>query len=170
MTKRKSNNKGFTRAASFMSHSIRSVSEQRGFAQSRILTHWEELVGADIAAMARPVKVSYSKGGFGGTLVILTTGAQAPLVEMQKETIRARVNSSYGYNAISRVSITQTAATGFAEGQATFLHKAVQDKENPSTEVVSQAKSATEHVQDAGLQRALMALAVNVLNTKKTAR
>jgi hypothetical protein len=42
------------------------------------------------------------------------------MLEMQKEILRARVNACYGYNAIARIRITQTAPTGFAEGQAAF--------------------------------------------------
>ena len=39
---------------------------------------------------------------------------------MQKDRLRERVNAVYGYNAISRIHLTQTAPTGFAEGQAKF--------------------------------------------------
>ena len=46
----------------------------------------------------------------GATLTLLTTGANAPMLEMQKEKLRQKVNAVYGYNAISRVRIT-----GFVE-------------------------------------------------------
>ena len=39
---------------------------------------------------------------------------------MQKVQLRERVNAVYGYNAIARIRITQTAAAGFSEGQADF--------------------------------------------------
>ena len=45
----------------------------------------------------------------------------APMVEMQKEKLREKVNAVYGYAAISRILLTQTASTGFAEGQAEFM-------------------------------------------------
>jgi hypothetical protein len=35
-----------------------------------------------------------------------------------------RVNACYGYITIARIRITQTAATGFAEGQMAFDHGA----------------------------------------------
>ena len=34
--------------------------------------------------------------------------------------LKERVNAVYGYAAITRIHLTQTAATGFAEGQAEF--------------------------------------------------
>ena len=94
--------------------------ETRGFAVSRVLTRWAEIAGEDIAAIARPVEVSYGRQGFGATLTVLTTGAQAPMLEMQKEVLRERVNAAYGYNAIARIRLTQTAPPGFAEGQASL--------------------------------------------------
>ena len=123
MAPRKSTTRGFKRTASVLSGEIRRAGESRGFAVSRLLTHWAEIAGEEIAAIAQPVKVGYGRGGLGATLTVLTTGAQAPMLEMQKETLRERVNAVYGYNAISRVHITQTAPTGFAEGQAQFAHK-----------------------------------------------
>jgi len=112
--------RGFLPASGLIQKQLRRAGETRGFAVSRLLTHWVEVVGTDIATMARPVKVSYGRQGFGATLTVLTTGAQAPMLEMQKNRIRERVNACYGYAAISVVRITQTAPTGFAEGQVAF--------------------------------------------------
>ena len=61
---------------------IRTASETRGFAVTRLLTHWSEIVGEATSAIATPVNVSYGKGGMGATLTVLTTGAQAPMLEM----------------------------------------------------------------------------------------
>ena len=100
MAQRRAPSKGFARTSSLLTQRIRKASESRGFAQSRLLTHWEEVVGEDVSSIARPVNVSFGRQGFGATLTLLTTGAQAPMLEMQKEQIRAKVNAVYGYNAI----------------------------------------------------------------------
>ena len=121
-----------------MQADIRKATEKRGFAETRLLTHWAEVAGPDIAAIARPVEVSFARDGIGATLVLLTTGPQAPMLEMQKDAIRARVNSCYGYNAISRVRITQTAPTGFAEGQAVFTAA-------PKSEPTTGCKCCSQH-------------------------
>ena len=122
MPPRRTTTKGFARTSSLLTAKIRSASESRGFAQSRLLTNWVEVAGPDAAAISRPVEVSYGRGGMGATLTLLTTGANAPVLEMQKEQLRARVNAVYGYNAIARIRVTQTAATGFAEGKVAFDH------------------------------------------------
>ena len=112
--------RGFQAAVQPAGPQIRKVGEARGFAVSRLLTHWAEIAGPEIATCARPVKIGYAKGGFGATLTLLTTGPAAPMVQMQLPRLREKVNACYGYNAISRITITQTAPTGFAEGQASF--------------------------------------------------
>ncbi|SMX40696.1 DUF721 domain-containing protein [Maliponia aquimaris] len=165
MARRTTSTYGFSQASKLVQGRIRQAAEGRGFAQTRVLTHWDEIAGADIARIARPVEVSYSKGGFGGTLTLLTTGAMAPVVEMRREEIRARINAVYGYNAISRVRVTQTAATGFSEGQVDFQHRPKARAETaPRPEVVAKARTVAEGVGDADLRAALERLATNVIS------
>jgi len=85
MAPRNSQTHGFKRTSSLLQTQIRKTSETRGFAQSRLLTHWAEIAGDDIAAISRPVEVRYGRSGFGATLTLLTTGANAPILEMQKD-------------------------------------------------------------------------------------
>lgn len=168
MPPRRTSTKGFKRTDSLLAGQIRRASETRGFAQSRLLTHWAEIAGKDTAAIAEPVEVSYGRGGMGATLTLLTTGANAPMLEMQKEQLRAKVNAVYGYNAISRVRITQTAATGFAEGKVAFGHKS---KSAPMAQTDPALKQKAEAfagpVGDDGLRDALAQLGENILNKTK---
>ena len=76
MPPRRTSTKGFKRTDSLLSAKIRQASETRGFAQSRLLTQWAEIVGQDTAAISRPVEVSYGRGGMGATLTLLTTARQ----------------------------------------------------------------------------------------------
>lgn len=155
---------GFERAASLVQGRIRAAGESRGFAVSRLLTHWAEVVGPDIARTARPVDVNYGRG-FGATLTLLTTGAEAPMLEMQKETIRERVNACYGYAAIAKIRITQTAATGFAEGRAIF--DPAPRKTTPEAPITPEATRAAAEVLDSDLRTALERLGANVLSHTK---
>ena len=161
--------RGFEPAAGLVQDRIRKAGESRGFAVSRLLTHWAEIVGADTAACTRPVKMGYGREGMGATLTLLTSGPMAPVIEMQKDTIRVRVNACYGYNAVSRVMIVQTAASGFAEGQTPFdtapLNAATPA---PDPAVMSAARDHSAGVADDGLRQALEHLARNVLSRPKT--
>ena len=165
MPPRRTSTKGFKRTDSLLSGQIRKASETRGFAQSRLLTHWAEIVGEATAKIAHPVDVGYAKGGFGATLTVLTSGAQAPMLEMQKEQIRAKVNACYGYNAIARIRITQTAATGFAEGQLAFDH-GPKTSRGPKPEAKAAAQNLAAPVENEQLRLALAALGANVMSKR----
>jgi hypothetical protein len=155
--------RGPERAGSLLANQIRAAGETRGFAVTRLLTHWTEIVGEDLARVAQPAEVSYGRG-FGATLTLLASGAHAPMIEMQKERLREKVNACYGYNAISRIRITQTARSGFAEAQASFSPKQVE----PPPEIAAAAHSTVDGVSDDALRSALEALGCNVLSAHRT--
>lgn len=158
---------GFRQTGQLLESRIRSAGESRGFAVSKLLTHWDEVAGPDLASKVRPVTVNYGRKGFGATLTVLTSGAFAPLLEMQKERLREKVNACYGYNAISRIKITQTAPTGFAEPGAAFTPTPVKPDGPPApAPVTDAARTAAGAVQDPGLRDALARLGSNILNSK----
>lgn len=157
--------RGFEATGGLLKDQIRSVGESRGFAVARLLTHWAEIAGEEMARLTRPVKVGYGREGMGATLTLLTTGAVAPMVEMQKEKLRERVNAAYGYAAISRISLTQTAMSGFAEGQAQFT-PAAKPVARPDPEVLARAAETAAPVQDPALRAALEAMAQNILTRR----
>ena len=164
MPPRRTTTKGFARTASLLTGKIRQASESRGFAQSRLLTNWAEVAGEAAAAISRPVEVSYGRGGMGATLTLLTTGANAPVLEMQKEQLRARVNAVYGYNAIARVRVTQTAATGFSEGRVAFDHAPKKAAVPSDPALRARATQTAAPIGDQSLRDALARLGENILN------
>lgn len=157
--------RGFEPTGGLLKQQIRTAGESRGFAVARLLTHWPEVAGEELARITRPVKVGYGREGMGASLTLLTTGAMAPMVEMQKERLRERVNAAYGYAAISRILLTQTAATGFAEGQAEFS-PAPKAAAAPDPQVLAKAAETAAPVQDPDLRAALEAMAQNILTRR----
>lgn len=158
--------RGFEPAGKLLASDLRGPAEKRGFAEARLLTHWPEIVGAAIADVALPVKITHGRG-FGGTLVLLTTGGHAPVLEMQKATIVEKVNACYGYRAVSRIHVTQTAPTGFAEGRVAFAARAEQEKPAPDPEKLARSMADVDRIEDTGLRDALARLARNVLTTRQ---
>ena len=158
--------RGFETAAALLARELKAPAEKRGFGEAKLLTHWPEIVGTDLAAIARPVKITYGRG-FGGTLVVLTTGANAPLLEMQKERILERVNATFGYRAVAHVHVTQTAPTGFAEGQVAFRPAAETPAAAPDPARLARVMEGVETVEDEKLKQALARLAENVLTPRK---
>ncbi|NDR58566.1 DUF721 domain-containing protein [Aliiruegeria sabulilitoris] len=159
--------RGFERTSGLLAQRIRKASESRGFSETRLLTHWAEIVGAEFSEVSRPVSVSYTKGGFGATLTVLTTGAQGPMLQMQEPRLREKINAVYGYNAIARIRFTQTSPTGFADGQAEFRPVAKPAPKQPDAACFEQAADLAADVADDGLRRALEALGADVFQKSK---
>ena len=160
--------RGFEMASGLVQAPIRKASEARGFSEHRLLTHWVEVVGDEIAQMGHPVKISYAKGGFGATLTLLTTGAFAPMLQAELPRIREKVNAVYGYNAIARIRITQTAPTGFDNGKAMFAQPDRPVEHRPDPALAAKAAETAAGIGDAGLRAALERLAGHVLSDKKS--
>ncbi len=164
--------RGFERTSGLLQHQIRKVGESRGFAVTRLLTHWAEIVGQDIAEIALPVKVGHARGALGASLTLLTTGPRAPELQAMLPMIRDRVNAVYGYSAISRIRITQTAPTGFSEGKVAFAPARPPQGPAPVDAQAGQAaRESTRSIDSDPLRHALEELGKNVLSrSRKTTR
>jgi hypothetical protein len=158
--------RGFEPAFGLVKEAVRTVGEARGFAVARLLTHWGEVAGDEMARKTRPVKIGYGKGGMGATLTLLVKASEAPMVQMALPVLKERVNAVYGYNAISHIHLTQTATTGFAEGQAEFA-PAPKPAKAPNPATRAEAQAAAGAVTDQDLRAALEQLAENILTRRR---
>jgi hypothetical protein len=154
--------RGFEPAFGLMKDAVRTAGESRGFAVARLLTHWAEVAGEDMARKTRPVKIGYGKGGMGATLTLLVKATEAPMVQMAVPQLKDRVNAVYGYAAVNHIHLTQTAATGFAEGQAAFI-PAPKVAKPTDPAIAAKAQAVAESVADPSLRLALEQLAQNIL-------
>ena len=152
---------GFKKASVLLKKNIQKASESRGFAQSRVLTHWSEIVGEEISSVSIPTKVSYKTDGLGATLTILTSGSSGPILEMQKEFIRTKINAVYGYNAVQKIKITQSSPLALIRKNEN--PKSVISKKNePKVEISTSLEKAVNEIDDKNLRQALEELAINV--------
>jgi len=152
---------GFKKASVLLKRNIQRASESRGFAQSRVLTHWSEIVGEEISSVSIPTKVSYRTDGLGATLTILTSGSNGPILEMQKEFIRNKINAVYGYNAVHKIKITQSSPIALIGKNEDS--KNIMSKENKiSGEISPDLEKAVNEIDDKNLRQGLEELAINV--------
>ena len=161
----------FRTTADLLRARIREAGEARGFAATRVLTHWAEIVGEDTARLARPKDIRFGKprGGTargrakpvpeGATLILEVAGPAALRLEMEKERIRERVNAAYGYAAIATIKLVQMGPLGFSASAATLKAPAC----SPGPEVQARAAPLADGIGDTELRLALAALAANVL-------
>ena len=155
--------KGFVQTSGLLGGHVRKTAESRGFAETKLLTQWLEIVGPEMAKMARPVKVTFPNKSLGGTLTVLSSGPQAPMVQMQLPQMLDRVNTAYGYRAIEKIRVTQTAAVGFAEPKVPFSHAKPQKRAAPLPEQAAELSASVAPVADDGLRAALERLGNNIL-------
>ncbi len=161
----------FKPASDLLRAKIRELGEARGFSATRLLTHWPEIVGESVAAIARPLEIRHPRPRpgqppEGATLTVLALGAAALRLEMEKERIRERVNACYGYAAIAKMRIKQAGPEAFTEAAAPApARKAPADV---AQDLHARAAPLADGVSNTELRLALAALAANVLSKSRT--
>lgn len=154
--------RGFAAVAGLAKDPLRRAAGKRGIAETRLLTHWLEIAGERLAAIARPAKVK-PRGGhaLGGVLLLTVEGARASEVEHEAPQIIERVNAFYGYAAIAEVQLLR------ASGPLPPLeHKAgrrpirLEDLPQASRQRV---EAITSPIEDDALRSALSQLGANVM-------
>ena len=77
------------------------TARKHGFSETRLLLRWESVVGAEVAAWTRPLRL------FRGVLHLRVASAWAPYVQHQAPSIRDRVNLFLGRKAVARIALKQ---------------------------------------------------------------
>jgi len=86
--------------------------KRHGFASTEIVTHWDTIVGAEIAAHAEPIKITWPRQSDPddpepATLVLRCEGPAAIEIQHQTNLIVARINQFLGWRAIDHVALRQ---------------------------------------------------------------
>lgn len=154
--------RGFRRAGALIEAQTRAAALRRGYAEARLKALWSEIAGPEIAAVARPAKLTLARGPAGGILTLCVLGANGPQIQMLLPLIRERVNAALGSAAVGRVRLTQ--AAGFAEpGPATFARP---EPPAPPPDLAPVADGLSS-IGDPDLRAALETLARNVLSRSR---
>jgi hypothetical protein len=97
------------RAASIeqlLSSTLSAAVRRRGFADERIISDWERIVGSAVARRCRPLKIIHGRGRYGTLHVSASGGAALELQHLAPQMIE-RVNAYFGYPAVGRLQIIQ---------------------------------------------------------------
>jgi len=79
---------------------------KRGFAEQRIVTNWPDIVGPALARASIPLKISGGRGT-GRVLLIRVSGAAAVDIQHQIPVILDRINTFFGFQAITGLKLLQ---------------------------------------------------------------
>ncbi len=154
--------RGFSRVSDAARKLIRQPLSKRGFAQSSLLTEWDKVVGAQMAGLVRPLRLSHAaREGMGGTLTLGVLSVRALEAQHQEPAIIERVNAHYGYRAVARIRLAQLGPEAFAKAR---LETAAPQ---PSSEQAAAVKSAVAPVADEELRGALERLGRNIATRKQ---
>jgi hypothetical protein len=85
---------------------------QQGFASAELVTRWTDIVGADIAAHAEPMKIQWPRAVGNdapepGTLVLRVDGPTAIEIQHSAGVILERVNRFFGWQAVNKLALRQ---------------------------------------------------------------
>ena len=153
---------GFRQTGGFLKGRLGKAVQQRGFAETRLLSNWAEIAG-DLSAKCTPVKLS-QRAGSGALLTIAVAGPDAPEISMQVETLRARINAALGFGAVEKIRLSQSAPTmvrGMAEPARAFTHK-------PKIPSEPAAKASLDDMEESPLRDALTRLGRHVAAKRQT--
>jgi hypothetical protein len=84
--------------------------KKQGFAATELVTRWSDIVGAEIAIHAEPVKLQWPREGKGeepATLILRVEGPAALEIQFQSAVILERINRFFGWQAVGRIALRQ---------------------------------------------------------------
>ena len=105
---RKRGGRGPVAAARLIKQVISPALRRRGFAETEVVLRWPEIVGAELARVASPEKLSFRRGrSADGTLHLKVAGPAALTIQHQTPMIIERINTFYGFRAVARLNLVQ---------------------------------------------------------------
>jgi len=150
--------------ASLVGKSSRAALVKRGFAQSDILSKWPTIVGPNLASCSSPEKLNFSRHeNKDASLRVRVAPGWAPEFQHFEPLIIERINSFFGYRAVSRLQLIQAPI------------KRPPEKKNYSPEPLTPEQqdwieTATADVTDDDLKKRLTALATSMLGSRNRDR
>ena len=86
--------------------------KKQGFAATELVTRWKDIVGAEIAVHAEPLKLQWPREAGGepaepATLVLRVEGPAAIEIQHQSAVILERINRFFGWQAVGRIALRQ---------------------------------------------------------------
>jgi hypothetical protein len=102
--------------AELVSVCVADVFARQGFTSCEIVTHWDEIAGPEIAALAEPIRMQWARSrdpdeAPPATLVLRVEGPAALEIQHMGGVILERVNRYLGWQAVDRIALRQEPLT-----------------------------------------------------------
>lgn len=133
---------------------------RQGFASTELVTHWNDIVGAEIAAHCEPMRIKWPRGGDmeapePATLILRVEGPVAIEIQHLAPVILERVNRFFGWRAVGRLALRQ----------APLARRAAPPVRPPPDPELTARLAATLDVADEDLRNALARLGAAIKRT-----
>src|SRR6202023_3997555 len=91
---------------------VAGVFERQGFTSREIVTHWDDIVGPEVAAIAEPIRMQWIRSrdpdeSPPATLVLRVEGPAAIEIQHMSAVIIERVNRYFGWQALAGIALRQ---------------------------------------------------------------
>jgi hypothetical protein len=130
----------------------------------RLVTHWKDIVGQDLADRAQPVKIHYRKVPGSktaeATLEIASSTAEATLLHYRKELILERINQIFGERIVTALRFVPQAANELRTGKPRTVKKPVTPKDR------AELANILESIDDPELKERLERLGTSILQER----
>ncbi len=81
---------------------------KRGFGEAQLVTQWEAVIGAELAAKLAPERLTFARGERrNGTLRLRVASAFATEAQHLEPVLIERINAFFGYGAVARLVLVQ---------------------------------------------------------------
>ncbi|GLI21145.1 hypothetical protein GGQ86_001333 [Xanthobacter flavus] len=94
--------------ADFVAPGISDLCGRAGFSVVEVVTHWDEIVGPDLAPRCIPLKLQWPREeGAAATLVVRVEGAYAIELQYAAGVVVERINAYFGWRCVGRLTLRQ---------------------------------------------------------------
>jgi len=160
---------GARRGRDRASRTLADLVARQGFGESTLLTQWETVVGARVAAVCQPLRLQWPSRGKTApearrqepaTLILRVEPGFGLDVQHMSNAILERVNTHLGWRCVARLVLRQE----------TLQRAAPREKREPPRDAAARAwaERATEGVADDALRRALITLGERALASRRS--
>jgi hypothetical protein len=156
-------NKPFRRQArplaDFLKPCLGETFARQGFASAELVTRWADIVGAEVAAHAEPLRIQWPRRETDppepAILVLRVEGPSAIEIQHLSAVILERVNRFFGWQAVGRLALRQ----------APLSRREKKPRRGPDAALTARIAAALPEVTDDGLRDALARLGAAVKQT-----
>lgn len=144
----------------------KSILGKKGFVEIDLIANWESVVGEELAGYSLPKRIDFKRGEkTNGILYVMVPGGAFALeLQHRENVILSKVNTYFGYRAVSQLKIIQNSELKLDDDEDKFKDK---QKTLVTKEEENYIKILSEEVENPALQEMLKKLGRSVISNNK---